>query len=164
MTSIFYDKFNVITYFLLGIVVFVLPVVSILTGISKNILLIFPIVLLLTLGGYFYFRICKAIYHIIANKPMIEFNHDGFIDNLNGVEIKWRNVTVISFEEIKSPFAVFYLKDKSLFYNQLNLLKRLFYKFEGNWNGSFRINLRFTKGKSKEIFYQINKNYQTVNK
>ncbi|MBF4465004.1 hypothetical protein [Flavobacterium sp. LC2016-12] len=141
MHRINYNKFNVILYFTGGILFYVAPTVLLFLNATKSLSFIPPIILIL-IGGYFYFRITKAFLHIIINKPMIVFTKEEYIDNFNGVNVKWKDIKLLSFEENKSPFVVFYLDQNSLFYNQItNPLILLFYKFEAYSGKSFRTNI-----------------------
>jgi hypothetical protein len=164
MHKINYNKFNVILYFIGGIIFYVSPMVLLFLNATKFLSFIPPLILIL-IGGYFYFRIIKAFFHIIINKPMIEFTNEEYIDNFNGVNVKWKDIKLVSFEENKSSFVVFYLEQNSLFYNQItNPLKLLFYKFEAYSGKSFRTNIRFAKGKNFEIYYEIENAYKKLKK
>ncbi len=164
MDNIAYNKLNVILYFLLGIIFYVSIIVLILLKATKLVHFIFPLILIL-IGGYFYFRIIKAILHIIIKKPMIEFTKEEYIDHFNGVNVKWKDIKLLSFEDGKAPFVVFYLNQNSLFFNQItNPFKRLFYKFEAFSGKSFQTNIRFAKGKNSEIFKEIEKEYKKSRK
>jgi len=164
MNNIAYNKLNVILYFSLGIVFYFSIIVLMLLTATKLIHFIFPLILIL-IGGYFYYRISKAVLHIIVRKPMIEFTNEEYIDNFNGVKVNWKDIQLLSFENGKAPFVVFDLKQNSLFYNQItNPLKRLFYKFEAYSGKSFRTNIRFAEGKNSEIYEEIKKVYNKAKK
>ena len=160
MHKINYNKLNVLLYFTGGILFYVLPIVLLLLNATKFLNFIPPLILIL-IGGYFYFRIVKALFHIIISKPMIEFTNKEYIDNFNCVNVKWNDIKLLTFEDSKAPFVVFYLNQNSLFYNQItNPLKLLFYKFEAYSGKSFRTNIRFAEGKKPEIYKEIKKEYQ----
>jgi hypothetical protein len=162
MSKINYNKFNVTLYFIGGILFYVSPIVLLLLNATKFLNFISPLILIL-IGGYLYFRISKAFLHIIINKPMIEFSNEEYIDNFNGVNVKWKDIKLLSFEDGKAPFVVFYLNQNSLFYNQItNPFKLLFYKFEAYSGKSFRTNIRFAEGKNSEIYKEIEKKYQKL--
>lgn len=155
INKINYHKFNVHLYIIIGVVVFILPTVLLFWAASKQLeFIIFPL-LLLILFGYFYFRICKAFIHIIIGKPMIEFTAEKYIDNLNGVSIYWTDINRVSLQDGKAPFVVFDLKDNKRFYSDINLFKKLFYKFERNDPNSFQTNIRYAKGKNADVFIEI---------
>ncbi|SEO01648.1 hypothetical protein SAMN05444671_2764 [Flavobacterium sp. CF108] len=116
MTKIFYHKLNVFLYFILCLVFFILPLTLIIRKSSEIKLLVYPIILI-TICGYYYYRIFKAFIHIVIGKPIIEFTSEKYIDNLNGVSIKWKDVQRISLENRKAPFIIFTLKNDSQFYN-----------------------------------------------
>lgn len=161
MNKIVYAKFNVISYFIIGIIIFILPT-SLLFWVASQqqlILIIFPL-LLIVLNGYFYFRICKAFIHIIIGKPMIEFTNEKCIDNLNGVSIYWTDINRISLKNGKAPFVVFDLKNNERFYNDINLFKKLFYKFERNDLNSIQTNIRYANGKNSDIFIEIENRFK----
>lgn len=159
MNNIPYHKRNVILYFIFGMLFFVLPILLMIIKTTNFVFLIFPIILLI-LGGYFYYRICKAVFHIIINKSMIEFTSDEYIDNLNGVSLRWKNIKMISLEEGKAPFVLFSLLDKSLFYDSMkNPLKKIFYKIEIFTGKAFKTNILFAKGKNSDILNEIYKKY-----
>ena len=164
MNKINYNKLNVVLYFTGGVLFYVSPIILLLLNSTKVINYIPPLLLIL-IGGYFYFRIAKALFHIIINKPMIEFTNEEYIDNFNCVNVKWKDIKLITFEDTKAPFVVFYLNQNSLFYNQItNPLKLLFYKFESFSGKSFRTNIRFAEGKNSEIYKEIEKEYQKSKK
>lgn len=164
MNKINYNKLIVTLYFTGGILFYVSPIVLLLLNATKFLNFIFPLILIL-IGGYLFFRISKAFLHLIINKPMIEFTNEEYIDNFNGVNVKWKDIKLLSFEDGKAPFVVFYLNQNSLFYNQItNPFKLLFYKFEAYSGKSFRTNIRFAEGKNSEIYKEIEKEYQKLKK
>lgn len=160
MPKISYHKLNVILYTILGLFSFVLPISALLYFLEIK-LLILPIILVI-IGGYFYFRIFKSVIHIIINKPVIESNSERYIDNLNGFSIKWNEVQRISLENRKASFIVFHLKNDSEFYSKLNRFKRAFYKFEAYNTNSVSTNLTFVKGKNEDILTEIQSFYNKV--
>jgi hypothetical protein len=164
MNSIAYNKLNVILYFLLGIIFYFSIIVLLLLKATKLVHFIFPLILIF-IGGYFYYRIDKAVIHIIIKKPMIEFTNEEYIDHFNGVNVKWKDIKLLSFVDGKAPFVVFDLNQNSLFFNQIkNPFKRLFYKFEAFSGKSFRTNIRYAKGKNSEIYEDIEKEYKKSQK
>ncbi|MGL2966110.1 hypothetical protein [Flavobacterium sp. XGLA_31] len=164
MNNIAYHKLNVILYFLLGIVFYFSIIVLMLLKATKIVHFIFPLILIF-IGGYFYYRIVKAIFHIIIKKPMIELTSEEYIDNFNGVNVKWKDIKLLLFEDGKAPFVVFYLSQNSLFYNQIkNPFKRLFYKLEAFSGKSLQTNIRFAKGKNSEIYKEIEREYKKSQK
>lgn len=160
--TIIYDKVNVFSYFLFGIPFFVLPIVLLLWATLKNFtIIIFPLMLLI-IGGYFYFRICKAFIHIIIGKPMIEFTNEKYVDNLNGFSLRWSDINRVSLQNGKAPFVVFNLKDNKHLYSDMNLFKKLFYKFERNDLNSIQTNIRYAHGKNSAIFREIENRFKNV--
>ena len=160
MHKINYSKINVMLYFFGGILFYVSPIILLLQNVTKFLSFILPLMLLL-IGGYFYFRITKAFLNMIVNKPMIEFTNEEFIDNLNGVKVRWKDIKLLSFEDGKAPFVIFDLNQNSLFYSQItNPLKLLFYKFEAYYGRSFRTNIRFAEGRNADIYKEIERKYQ----
>jgi len=164
MNNIAYNKLNIILYFSFGILFYVLPIILLLLKATKIVHLIFPLIIM-SIGGYLYYRILKAILHIIIKKPMLEFTNEEYIDNFNNVNVKWKDIQLLSFEDGKAPFIVFDLKKNSLFYDQItNPLKRLFYRVEAYPGKSFRTNIRFAKGKKSEIYKEIKKQFKKSKK
>lgn len=156
MNKIIYDKLNVLSYFVVGIIFFILPTGLLFWVASKQQLklIIFPLILIV-INGYFYFRICKAFIHIIIGKPMIEFTNEKYIDNLNGFSIYWTDINRITLPNGKAPFVVFDLKDNERFYRDINLFKKLFYKFERNDMNSIQTNIRYADGINSDIFKEV---------
>lgn len=161
MNKIIYDKLNVLSYFVVGIIFFILPTGLLFWVASKQQLklIIFPLILIV-INGYFYFRICKAFIHIIIGKPMIEFTNEKYIDNLNGFSIYWTDIDRISLQNGKAPFVVFDLKDNERFYRDINLFKKLFYKFERNDMNSIQTNIRYAHGINSVIFTEVHDKFK----
>ncbi|TPG31352.1 hypothetical protein [Flavobacterium pectinovorum] len=95
---------------------------------------------------------------------MIELTNEKYIDNLNGFSIYWTDINRISLQDGKAPFVVFDLKDSKRFYNDINLFKKLFYKFERNDMNSIQTNIRFPHGKNADIFTEIQNNFKKSQK
>lgn len=156
LQSIPYSIPNVTVYFLLTLFLIVFPAIWLWIRMSELKQIVFPL-MLLTISGYFTFRIIKAFFHMLIKRPMIELSAEEYIDNLNGIRIKWCDVKYLQFIEGKAPFVQFTLKETTTFYKRLNGYKRLFYKFENSNTNSFQTNIRFAKGNNTDIFDQIQK-------
>lgn len=91
---------------------------------------------------------------------MIEFTNEKCIDNLNGFSIYWTDINRISLQNGKAPFVVFDLKNNEWFYNDINLFKKLFYKFERNDLNSIQTNIRYANGKNSDIFIEIENRFK----
>ncbi|MBF4518401.1 hypothetical protein IRZ71_18755 [Flavobacterium sp. ANB] len=91
---------------------------------------------------------------------MIEFTNEKYIDNLNGFCIYWTDINRISLHNGKAPFVVFDLKDNERFYSDINLFKKLFYKFERNDMNSIQTNILYAHGRNANIFTEIQNNFK----
>ena len=91
---------------------------------------------------------------------MIEITEREYIDNLNGIILKWDDVESLT---MRSSFIEFYLKADNSFYKNLkNPIKRWFYRIDSRGKNTFHTNIRFAEGKNDDIYKKINMQFKKM--
>lgn len=101
----------------------------------------------------------RNTYRYISNLPAIEFTEFSLIDHQQNVIYHWNNIQKIELITRKNTtFAVFKLKNKKEYIDQLNNPEKILFKIFPDVI-PIQVNLTYIKGNNKNIFNSINSHF-----